>query len=174
MQCCWHGMVVLITNILSQSHNVLVHFCSSKHWHFLQRGAPSIVWVVDILVKIIGSIGRWICAFMLLPFGVQSIRVWFYDIFVSSSVNVFLDSEKEANIYVISKSKHAHNNTKQTVNKPISHLLTSSAFVLRPFAGSSLHRNQNFNSSFLKGPVNHTFVFVEIREIRRGRNNNPS
>ena len=30
----------------------------------------------------------------------------------------------------------------------ISHLFTSSAFVLRPFAGSSLHFNQNFSSSF--------------------------
>ena len=38
---------------------------------------------------------------------------------------------------------------KQTVNKPISHLLTSSAFVLRPFAGSSLHLNQNLKSSYL-------------------------
>ena len=30
----------------------------------------------------------------------------------------------------------------------ISHLFTSSAFVLRPFAGSPLHFNQNFSSSF--------------------------
>ena len=34
------------------------------------------------------------------------------------------------------------------LNKAISHLLTSSAFVLRPFPGSPLHFNQNFNSSF--------------------------
>ena len=34
------------------------------------------------------------------------------------------------------------------LKKAISHLLTSSAFVLRPFAGSPLHFNQNFNSSF--------------------------
>ena len=30
----------------------------------------------------------------------------------------------------------------------ISHLFTSSAFVLTPFAGSPLHFNQNFSSSF--------------------------
>ena len=41
----------------------------------------------------------------------------------------------------------------QTVNKPISHLLTSSAFVLRPFTWSSLHRNQTLNSSFLSSDV---------------------
>ena len=33
-------------------------------------------------------------------------------------------------------------------NKVISHLFTSSAFILRPFAGSPLHFNQNFSSSF--------------------------
>ena len=32
-------------------------------------------------------------------------------------------------------------------NKVISHLFTSSAFVLRPFAGSPLHFNQDFSSS---------------------------
>ena len=35
------------------------------------------------------------------------------------------------------------------VNKPTPYLFTSSAFVLSPFARSPLHRNQNFNSSFL-------------------------
>ena len=38
---------------------------------------------------------------------------------------------------------------KQKVDKPISHLLASSAFVLRSFTEASLHCNQNFNSSFL-------------------------
>ena len=33
-------------------------------------------------------------------------------------------------------------------NKVITHLFTSSAFDLRPFAGSPLHFNQNFSSSF--------------------------
>ena len=38
--------------------------------------------------------------------------------------------------------------TKAKGNEVISHLFTSSAFVLRPFAGSPLHFNQNFRSSF--------------------------
>ena len=38
--------------------------------------------------------------------------------------------------------------TDRNVNKTMSHLFTSSAFVLRPFAGSPLHRNQNFDSWF--------------------------
>ena len=39
--------------------------------------------------------------------------------------------------------------TDQIVNKTPTHRFTSSAFVLSPFAGSPLHLNQNFNSSFL-------------------------
>ena len=38
--------------------------------------------------------------------------------------------------------------TKAKGNKVISHLFTSSAFVLRPFAGSPLHFKQNLISSF--------------------------
>ena len=39
--------------------------------------------------------------------------------------------------------------TDRIVNKTTTHRFTSSAFVLSPFAGSPLHLNQNFNSSFL-------------------------
>ena len=49
-------------------------------------------------------------------------------------------------IFATEKIKVTRMETK--LKKAISHLLTSSAFVLRPFAGSPLHFNQNFNSSF--------------------------
>ena len=44
---------------------------------------------------------------------------------------------------------NTYKQTDRIVNKTTTHRFTSSAFVLSPFAGSPLHLNQNFNSSFL-------------------------
>lgn len=40
VKCCWHRMVMNISNVLTRSCNMFVHFCSGKHRHFFQRITP--------------------------------------------------------------------------------------------------------------------------------------
>ena len=54
-------------------------------------------------------------------------------------------SQSEGPVDTLNMYKQTHH----IVNKTMTHRFTSSAFVLSPFAGSPLHLNQNFNSSFL-------------------------
>ena len=80
------------------------------------------------------------------------------NIFVISRTDVLLNSENKRtwairnkenrNIIEINIIISMYKQTDRNVNQTMSHLFTSFAFVLRTFAGSPLHRNQNFNSWF--------------------------
>lgn len=85
--------------------------------------------------------------FVLLSFGIQPVGIRVNNTFISTRPDVLFHSEK--GIKCTSKRRRQRLASDEGKgNNVISHLFTSSAFVLRPFAGSPLHFNQNFSSSF--------------------------
>ena len=83
---------------------------------------------------------------LLLSFGIQPIGIRVNNTFIFTRLDVLFHSEKRIKTHFKTRQRLA--SEEGNGNKVNSHLFTSSAFVLRPFAGSPLHFNHNFSSSF--------------------------